>query len=368
MGKINYLYNNAFLDLQYTQTFTELCKKKGIITKDILGGSVGYEGMPLRGVEKLLQYLVLFENIDFSSSIYDCSQLVERGIINEKSICCSNNDPPCDYEKQAVSIMSAYKSDIIRQNVELHKDELTMLRSKYSPSREYWCNKEYESINSICISKNLSLNLKKDYFEIINNLDILDDSRIKNNDYKLLDNILNGHPASNLFGIRNNLAYAFQSINENDAVFISNNLKHLQGNRIDKIVDDIYVLVQTSLPDDANILPMPTTLEDVWEMRSHPSISAFRKVMSEWNYYIQKNDINAAQKIKKDIIKANHNLKKIGKYKEFSSTPFVRTGLFLASFVPIVSEVLNVYSYVEPYFSDYFEKENNWTHLNEGII
>ena len=44
MGKINYLFDNAFLDLQNTQTFTELCKKNKAISKDIDGSVVTYDG------------------------------------------------------------------------------------------------------------------------------------------------------------------------------------------------------------------------------------------------------------------------------------------------------------------------------------
>lgn len=59
MGKINYLFDNAFLDLQNTQTFTELCKKNKAISKDIDGSVVTYDGTPLRGVKRLLRNLVL---------------------------------------------------------------------------------------------------------------------------------------------------------------------------------------------------------------------------------------------------------------------------------------------------------------------
>lgn len=123
--------------------------------------------------------------------------------------------------------------------------------------------------------------------------------------------------------------------------------------------------MQTSLPCEVNILPMPTTLQDVWNMRKHPAISAFRKVMCEWNHYIQTEDINAAVKIKKDVIKANHYLENLGKYKKFSLSPYVRTGLFVAGFIPILSNIVNIYSYAEPYIFNYIEGKHSWTHIND---
>lgn len=365
MGKINYLFDHAFLDLQYTQTFTELCKKNGIISKDIDGSAVTYDGMPLRGMKKLLQYLVLFENIDFSSSIYDCSQLVDRELISGKSICCSNRDPNMSYDKQAVQIMSAYKSDIVAQNIQIYKDNLRMLQSAYNPNRDLWRKSNYKSINKICVRENFYLDVKRDYYNIITNLDILFGSVVDNNWAKFFYELFNGDAVSNLIGIRNNLAYALQSIEEDNSVYLTNSLNHLQGKKIKENVDDVYAFVQTSLPDEVNILPMPTTLQDVWSMRNHPAISTFRNVLSEWNYYIQTEDISAAKKIKKDIIKANHHLEKLGKYKKFSSSPYIRTGLFIAGFIPALSNVVNVYSYAEPYIFDFFEKKYSWTHIND---
>lgn len=365
MGKINYLFDSAFLDLHYTQTFTELCKKSGVISKDIDNSAVTYDGVPLRGMMKLLQYLVLFENIDFSSSIYDCSQLLDRGLISEKSICCSNSNPNVDCDNQAISIMSAYKSDIVKQNIQLYKDHLQMLQSSYNPNCDLWRGRSYKTINKICISENIYLDVKKDYYNIIQNLDILYSSIVKNNSSKFLYELFNGDAVSNLIGIRNNLAYALQSMEEKSSVYISNYLNHLQGKKIKKNVDDIYAFVQMSLPNEVNILPMPTTLQDVWNMRKHPAISTFRSIMSEWNYYIQTENINAAEKIKKDIIKANHNLEKLGKYKKFSSSPYVRTGLFVAGFIPVLSNIVNIYSYAEPYILNGIERRYSWTHIND---
>lgn len=365
MGKINYLFDSAFLDLQYTQTFTELCKKSGVISKDIDNSAVTYDGVPLRGMKKLLQYLVLFENIDFSSSIYDCSQLVDRGLISEKSICCSNSNPNVDYDNQAISIMSAYKADIVKQNIQIYKDHLQMLQSSYNPNRDFWSGRSYKTINKICVSENIYLDVKKDYYNIIQNLDILYSSVVKNNSAKFLYELFNGDAVSNLIGIRNNLAYALQSMEENNSVYISNDLNHLQGKKIRNNVDDIYALVQMSLPNEVNILPMPTTLQDVWNMRKHPAISTFRNIMSEWNYYIQTENISAAEKIKKDVIKANHNLEKLGKYKKFSSSPYVRTGLFVVGFIPVLSNIVNIYSYAEPYIFNNIERRYSWTHIND---
>lgn len=261
--------------------------------------------------------------------------------------------------------MSAYKSDIIRQNTQMHKDVLRMLQSSYNPNRDFWKERSYKTINKIYISKNERLDLRDDYYFIIQNLDELFKPTDGNNLSRFFYEVYNGDALSNLIEIRADLAYALQSIDENDSVYVSSNLTHLQGKQIKNNGDGIYALVQTSLPNEANILPMPTTLQDVWDMRKHPAILTFRNIMSEWDHYIQAGDINAADKIKKDIIKANKGLERLGKYKRLSSCPYVRTGLFLVGLIPALSNVLSIYSYAEPYIIDYIERKYSWTHIND---
>lgn len=47
-----------------------------------------------------------------------------------------------DYNKQAVCIMSANRSDIIKQNIEMYKDDLHMLQSSHNPNRDLWREKD----------------------------------------------------------------------------------------------------------------------------------------------------------------------------------------------------------------------------------
>lgn len=365
MENFNFLFDKAFLDVQNEVILVELCKKNEVISKDIFGEPVKYDGMPLRGVQKLLRNLVLFENIDFSSSYVDCSQLIERGLIPEKNICCSNSEPDSECVSQAVSIMSAYKSDIIRQVVQLYKNDLLGLQNSDNPNREFWKERESKSIKKICISKNLYLDLNKDYYKIIQNMDMLFAPGVPNNVDKFLFDLFCGDAVSILFQIRGSLAYAFEANKDNNSVYITDRLNYLQGKQIDKDANNIYALVKSGLPSDVNILPMPTTLEDVWRMRSHPAIKTFRKVLSEWNYYIQTDEFGAARKMEKDIIKANQGLEKIGKYKKLVSSPYVRTGLFIAGFIPVLSNIVNIYSYAEPHILTFAESKYSWTHIND---
>lgn len=363
--KIDYSYEYAFLDQQYATTFTELCVKTKTITKDFLGEGTTYTGQPLRGMKGLLRNLVLFEKVDFSSSIWDCEQLIDRGLIPEKSICCSNQDPDAKYTEQAISIMSTYKADIIRLNQEIYKDELCALQSRYSPTRDFWKNKDSNTINTIWLKDNFYVDFKDQYSNIIRNLDKLETIVTQGREERLMNDALNGNAITNLAGIRDNLAYALQAVEERKAVYLTSKLNHMQGEKITNTAADLYAFVEAQLPNEVNVLPMPETLEDVWNMRRHPSVKTYRKVMNEWNHYLQEGDIDAVKKMKKDVIKANHGLERIGKCKRFLASPYTRTGICALGFIPIISEILNVSSFAEPYILNSLENKYSWTHLNE---
>lgn len=365
MKKINYSFDNVFFDSQYSDVFIELCKKNKLIKQDILCQTVEFDGRPLIGEKKLLRSLVLFDKIDFASSIYDCSELVERELISTESICCSNleTDPAC--EEVAVSIMSAYKTDIIQYLKREYKNKLKMLQDNKTPSHEYWRTRVYNGkhMNRVFITSDFSADLDNDYYTLIENLDQL--YSIGGGGEAFLHHYFFMDQIGTLLGLRNNIAYALMSSNEKKSIYLSDFLTGKNEFIAPNPAENVYAFVKARLPDEINILPMPQTLQDVWKMRQNPAIVSFRKVMGEWDYYINHGDISAAEKIEKDIIKANQYLEKIEKYKKCMSSPYVRTGYFLGGFIPNISNVLNVISFVEPIITDGLLKKYSWTHIND---
>ena len=86
--------------------------------------------------------------------------------------------------------------------------------------------------------------------------------------------------------------------------------------------------------------------------------------MDEWTSYINSNDINAANKMKKDIVRANKSLEKIGKLRRIYNAPITRTIICAGGFVPIIGQVLNVISWAEPYIVSRLEEKSGWVLLS----
>lgn len=372
MNKINYSFDNVFLDYNYTQIFTELCKKNNLIQKTFQGYTEKYEGIPLIGEKKLLRTMVLYDKIDFASSVYDCSILIDKGFVAEKSICSSDIEPEIQQETEAVTIMSAYKKDIIRLLKKDFKENLKVLQDpQYPETADLWKNiiNTNDILYNIYVSKNKKLNLKDDYNTILENLDTLscsgsfEETFLRN---YIIDQI------NSLIGIRHNIAYSIMASKKFNSIYMCD---FLNGhNKLHPVMpeENTYAFIKTRLPDEVNILPMPQTIDDVFRMRKHPSLKAFRKVLNEWNYYINNDDVKAAQKIKKDIVSANHELEKLGKVKKFINSPITRTGLFLFGFIidlglknSFLSGVLNTIDYVEPSITTGLTNKFSWTHIND---
>lgn len=372
MNKINYSFDNVFLDYNYTQIFTELCKKNNLIQKNFLGYTEKYEGIHLIGEKKLLRTMVLYDKIDFASSEYDCSILIDKGFVAEKSICSSDIEPDIQQESEAVTIMSAYKKDIIKLVKKDFKEYLKVLQNpEYSDTADLWKKNDYinDILYNIYVSKDKKLNLKDDYCTILENLDSLSISGDGTETF-IRNCIIN--QINSLIGIRHNIAYSIMASEKYNSIYMCD---FLNGqNKLQAVMpeENTYAFIKTRLPDEVNILPMPQTMEDVFRMRKHPSLKAFRKVLNEWNYYINNNDIKAAQKIKKDIVSANHELEKLGKVKKFINSPITRTGLFLFGFIidlglknSLLSGVLNTIDYVEPSITTGLTNKFSWTHIND---
>lgn len=365
MQTANYTFDSLFLDSKYSDVFLELCKKSGIIHHDVLGHKTTISGHALNGSKKLLRALVLFEKIDFESSIYDYSELIDKGIISEDSMCCSNTNPQNEYELAAVSIMSAYKRGIIKYVREDFKSMLRTLQNpRKTPSYKFWQEISYsrELVDSIFITNGFLASLDKDYYELISHLDLLYNSSRGQEGFMhtlIIDQI------STLLGIRNNIAYSLMAAEKNNSLFFSDFLNRSAKQSITNPGENIYSFVKTRLPSEVNILPMPQTLDDVWRMRNHSSVVSFRKVMREWNRCINDNDITAANRIKKDIIKANKAMEKLGMVKRCIDSPYIRTGYFIGGFVPFISSLVNVVSFIVPVITDALIEKYSWTHIGD---
>ena len=367
MKRINYSFNKAFLGPQFRKTFEEMCLKHKIIKKDLVfGEKEEYDGWPLTGEKEILRAMVLFDKIDFPTSIYDCTELIDRGVIDENNICNSDIELDQINMNRAAQIMKAYKKDVISFIIKSGKDYLKFFQKKNSPSRDFWKDVHFSSelVCSFCCG-DFYVDLNDEYNKIIDHLDFL--VSLDGQTKRLIEKHEVSYSATELelLGVRNNIAYALKSCEESDSVYLGGFLNSDGEKSLTNPGKDIYGFVKTRLPDEVCYLPMPQTLDDVWRMRKKTCIKDFRKIMEEWNYYINQNELKAADKIKKDIIKVNSGFEKLERVKKFVYSPYIRTGIFALGFVPLISYFINIISYVIPMYIEEKEMEFSWTHIND---
>ena len=213
---------------------------KGLVPHLDVGNAEAKERLSLPNIKKLYRYLVLFENVDFSDSIYDLSRLIELGLIAENSQCISNSNPEPQYMDKAISIMSAYKKPIVNQVRTVMKKALKDLQHPSSPSSDFWKSRTPTDIFYNCQDgSGKVLNLSKDYYEILSKMDIVR-SVGDSPEEQLFFTLYHFDISLLLDGIRNNLAYGLRAASDDACAYASDFLTLGSSKTSKKIVDDVY--------------------------------------------------------------------------------------------------------------------------------
>lgn len=378
MSNLN--FDTLFLDSIYKDLFERYCIRQGLITKrfdDYIEQSAkDLETLksPLRGIKQLLIWLTLFEFIDSNSSIYDFSKLVDIGLVKESNFLSDPKDKSdifCgEYYDIAIDLMRIYKHDIIKHIKNKDKQELKSLQL-YAESRDFWRKIDPSQRKFFCVDDHGNpLSLEKNYDEIIENVDALYDAATSFEDIEKRFEFMfiwNRDISLDIGSIRDNLMLGLYHSDNNKLTFASTLFSNLfQSHTID-CIDSIYYTVQASLPNEVNVMPMPQSLNDVLKMRNSPYIKSFRSVMEEWSSYINSGEYVLAEKIKKDLVRANRQLEKLEKCKKFSTSPYTRVFNLLGGQIPYLGNILGVLSFLEPIAINHIQKKNGWALLTKSI-
>jgi hypothetical protein len=88
-----------------------------------------------------------------------------------------------------------------------------------------------------------------------------------------------------------------------------------------KPVDDVYYIASARLHNEMLVLPEPQTVEDVLRMRNAKEIARFREVFASWCEALKQGDAAAEQAMRSDVRKANRELTRLKRWKEWNSSP-----------------------------------------------
>lgn len=165
-----------------------------------------------------------------------------------------------------------------------------------------------------------------------------------------------------VYAAEDSLIQGLYSSMTTDAVYASSFFRLHTSKQTQPIVDDIYYLVETKLPNEANILPMPSTIDEALKMKNSPEMKSFRHVMSEWRYYYSTNEFGLAEKIQKDIVKANKQFERLERFKRFASSPYTQLVCLAGGCLPnpAIAYPIAFTGYIAPLIANAAQQKHIW--------
>ena len=371
-------FKNLYLDKQYRETLERFLIRNKIITrmcyedKDETPEQLEVLKTPLTGLHDVLRLLVFYEKFDCQNSIYNYDRLVDAGMVRNNAIVRRDKDIDISDPiiiSDTVSLMKAYKNDVIRYIKQKSKENYQALCTQ-GDSKEFWKQIDDSKLPYTCSDEygNL-LELTKDYEEIIRDPEKLyPTEHLFDNPLYKFDVLLFNRPVEDeISSIRNDLLEGLHDSLINGSTFASSILSSCS--RIDrasqiKAVYDVYdqatIAAQISLPPEADVLPMPQTWEDVRKFRKSQYIKSFRTVMREWCDCLEQGNEYLVNKMAKDVIKANQQLERLGKYKRATGKWYSRVALLAAGqFAELTKYTLPIQA-LEIVITEGIERKNRW--------
>lgn len=89
--------------------------------------------------------------------------------------------------------------------------------------------------------------------------------------------------------------------------------------------------------------------------------------MNEWCSYVEEGEFVLAEKISKDLVKANKALTHLNRYKQFSQSPYTRVFNLLGGLIPCFGILLSAINFVEPYIIENIQERIQWTLLTKNL-
>ena len=119
-----------------------------------------------------------------------------------------------------------------------------------------------------------------------------------------------------------------------------------------------YSLCLLPMQEEIKYAPVVESIQDLIRLRERSEIKRFREVLSAWKSLLCKGEIDLAENIRADIIKANREISKLEKWKTVDKWFYYLT--LPTMFVPIVSNIINVGSVYTRFHIGRYEKKFGW--------
>ena len=285
---------------------------------------------------KLLLIMTIFEEIDSNFSQFDWSKFIDEGIINinahmlrsspsdifdpfleHKTLLGCKKDNRLLYARDTtINLLKSFSNRAILLHIKGHPDSDFYNRDpkKYVTREDLKTNFEWV----------LDLVAKDDWTTLV----------CEKPEFSFFYTFLEGLKF-------NTEECIYYSIKEKASFVNAISSSNLDKSKTIKLLDELYYLVRTNLKDEIQILPHPETFSDVLKFRNSKEIRRFRQILSQWCNAIAEGDYKVEKNIRNDIKRANHELKKLDKWKEYRSSPFNFWLDAIGGQIPIFSNILS---------------------------
>lgn len=382
MTIIHNSYDTLFLDIKYLHDLEIIARKERLIENLF---SCDDNELPIRkpnNYKTLLFLIMMYDHLDSSISDYSWDTFVSEGIIKPDACIINgyggfaNGKEDIQCIKKAKEISLFYKDDLIKEILsrakklsgrklsDLYFYDDDEFRKRFGSSvtflgdlfgtlpGKYSLSNDFEKVFDGLIDDNLKIGLSPNDYKKGKSFGLLHHHMLEPIDYfyNLIDSL---HCSQN-----SNIVYK-SSIFE----FPKTRSK----------ITDVEKIYNTQIHfiSELQVIPMPATLKEAFKFRKDPNLISFKTAMNEWISYIDNGEYNLAEKMKKDLIKANNALEHIGRFKRINNHPVTICFKFVGSVLldllvnksPVATVLTPATESIGAVVLNYLEDKNKWSLL-----
>ena len=323
---------------------------------------------------KLLNILLIYDKIDCYANInnFDWSDFIKNGLIDNHSSLQQNLIPEYDapdywrtsvvlddnFDSELYSICCDITKNILQKNRErvinfffrthsFYDNSWFTLRHRDKAKQAYKDNYE-DLLNRINISpENINLNLPYNIYIELEKSFLLE---------------FGTYLEFNFISISDNL---YRSKSTESSICISHTFDNPSNGRYKELnlIEEYEYLVTTKITDEIKYFPYPENMYDVLKYRERKEIRLFREVLSEWLRELRLGNVRGEERIRKDIKKANKELKRLNKWKEYERSPINFVINSIGGHIPILSNILTGIYSISFIYERHIDKKYAWLNM-----
>lgn len=364
-----------YLDKDFMSSLSSLAIKEGLINRSLWGEHWSkYHDLKKRvnNKSKLLMYLTLFDEIDGFFEPLDYKEIINTGLFDAKANINSEYIPKkaleLQYGNQEYFKSSTETKNLVRNLRDSTNTILLKNQKKLSENilKTFLIRKKLKFVDDFMSLSGPSLHFAKiktpsitKSEKIINSIingDVVNEFQTQFFDYAyfVIEDIREGFLQGIYFSIEEKSSFA--------STLLVNQSPLPDYNPI-KVIDNLDYVVKTNLNSEISYLPNPNSLKDVFKIRERKELIRFREVLQFWLAAVQDGDSNLEIYMRKDLEKANKELRKLEKWKEYKYSTLNFWINSIGGHIPVLSNILTVVTTLGGFYEYKADKRHKWVTL-----